>query len=347
MDFLSLEEKLLLLEKISSLDELSSLTLNEVNAITARSLRANRAGFLGWSASKTARLARAAVQRMKAFGIKAVFWGGAEYPPLLREISDPPFSLFYRGSLLPLRRPCVSVVGTRRVTPDGRRAAHDFAFDAASDGICVVSGLAAGVDGAAHQGAIDALFAEGSAVGDFCIKSDAGSAHNADFGNNGVAMQGGLCTAAVLAGGVDNVFPAFHKKLAASIVRNGGCILSEYPPGVPAEKWRFVRRNRIVAGLSEATVVIQAPPGSGALITADLALGYNRELFFHKACFSKSAETVTAMVHNNLAAMEGSSAHRKIEQRPAAFVSEGAAVLEDYADFCAAFRPAAVEPVET
>ncbi|MBO4546065.1 MAG: DNA-processing protein DprA, partial [Treponema sp.] len=142
-------------------------------------------------------------------------------------------------------------------------------------------------------------------------------------------------TAAVLASGVDNIFPPSHKKIAGQIIQNGGVVLSEWAPGVPGEKWRFVSRNRIIAGLAPATVVIQAPPGSGALLTADFALGYNREVYFHEACFCKNALVISDLVHKSLQAQEGAAAARKIQTRPEAYIADGARKIRNFQDFLA------------
>ena len=121
--------------------------------------------------------------------------------------------------------------------------------------------------------------------------------------------------------------------MAAQIIQNGGVVLSEWAPGIPGEKWRFVSRNRIIAGLSPSTVVIQAPPGSGALLTADFALGYNRELYFHQACFCKNALVISDLVHKNLQAQAGAAAARKIQTRPESYVADGAKVIGGFLDF--------------
>ena len=316
IDFLNLSEKLSLvkaLEKIggvdsnSALDFLKAATFGQIANLAARD-PCRPLMVKKWSGEELVRLARKSVLASRAFGIQRVVYGQKGYPALLTQICDPPFALFYRGSLAALFGKTVSVVGTRRLTPDGRIAARDFACQAAASGYCVVSGLALGADGCAHKGALDAFYD---------------------------AKTESSMTAAVLAGGVDNVFPPSHKSLAAKIVQNGGVLLSECAPGVPAEKWRFVSRNRIIAALSPATVVVQAPPGSGAMLTAEFALGYNRELFFHEACFSESAKILSNMVFKSLQGQKGAAAARKIEASPQFYVDSGAPTVADFADFCA------------
>ncbi|MBD5437797.1 MAG: DNA-processing protein DprA [Treponema sp.] len=300
---LSLKEKINLAKSLDNLHDLAlHSSIETIEAKIGRPLLAK-----SWNPEENARLARAAFSRMNALGISCVFFDEKEFPSMLREINDPPYALFFRGDLKILEGNCVSVVGTRKITGGAKIAAHDFSYDAASDGTTVISGLALGVDGEAHRGALDAFF----------------------DGKTSVAK-----TAAVLAGGVDNIYPVRHKKIAAQILQNGGCILSESAPGIPSEKWRFVQRNRICAGLSRATLVIQAPPGSGSLITADFALGYNRELLFHEACFSDEANAISKMVRANLAGKEGSAARKKIEANCERYVSDGAEIVKSYKDFC-------------
>lgn len=169
----------------------------------------------------------------------------ADFPPLLREISRAPFGLYMIGAY-DHARPTVAIVGTRRATSEGLRIAKQFAHDLAAQGIIIASGLALGIDGAAHAGA---------------IASDAKGA-----------------TIAVLPCGLDDIYPKSHANLANEIIRTGGALVSEYPFGTQSFPLNFLERNRIVSGLSRGTVVIEAPIGSGALVTAKLALDQNREV---------------------------------------------------------------------
>ena len=168
------------------------------------------------------------------------------YPTLLAQIPDPPASLWVRGDadVELLASPAVAIVGARACSGYGRSVARMLASKAAAAGVVVVSGLARGVDGEAHRGALGA---------------------------------GGL-TVAVLGCGIDRDYPAAHSELARSIVATGGLIVSEYEPGVEPAPWRFPARNRIIAGLARATVVVEARERSGALITADFALEDGREV---------------------------------------------------------------------
>jgi DNA processing protein len=166
------------------------------------------------------------------------------FPVRLRSIHDPPPGLFIRGAAAPtlLDRPSVAIVGARACSHYGSSVAASLARELTEAGVLVVSGLARGVDGAAHRG----------------------------------ALQAGT-TVAVLGCGIDRDYPRTHASLAAEIAREG-LIVSEYAPGVEPAPWRFPARNRIVAGLTLATVVIEARERSGALITADLALDEGREV---------------------------------------------------------------------
>jgi DNA processing protein len=164
-----------------------------------------------------------------------------EFPPLLRAIHDPPPGLFVRGVEVDvLSLPAVAIVGARACSGYGASVARSLARDLAAAGLVVVSGLARGVDGEAHRGALDA---------------------------DGV-------TVAVLGCGIDRDYPAAHWELARRVT-----VVSEYAPGVEPAPWRFPARNRVVAGLCAATVVVEARERSGALITADLALEEGREVF--------------------------------------------------------------------
>ena len=177
-------------------------------------------------------------------GIRWVACDAPGFPARLRKIHDPPAGLFIRGAadLTVFDAPCVAVVGARACSGYGAAVAAELARGLARAGVVVVSGLARGVDGAAHRGALDTG-----------------------------------TTVAVLGCGVDRDYPRAHRMLAATIAERG-LIVSEYPPGVEPAPWRFPARNRIVAGLCDATVVVEARERSGALITADLALDEGREV---------------------------------------------------------------------
>lgn len=167
------------------------------------------------------------------------------FPPLLREIPGPPAAIFVRGRLPDPNLPHIAIVGTRRATTEGRLLAKRIAKDLAGEGAVIVSGLALGIDAAAHEGALSV---------------------------NGK-------TIAVLANGVDEIYPRSHENLAREILKKEGSIISEYPAGTPSYPSQFLERNRIISGLSMAVVVIEVPARSGALSTVRHALDQGREIF--------------------------------------------------------------------
>lgn len=188
-----------------------------------------------------------ASEALHRMGITIVMRECAAYPEGLRHIPAAPFALYLRGDLAALQGhvPALAIVGTRRPTGEGRNAAGRFAEAMADAGIRVASGLAFGIDRAAHEG---------------CL-----------------ARQG--VTIAVLAGGVNAIYPRSHESLGRRILEEGGAIISEYPPGEPPFGYRFMERNRIVSGLARGVLVVEAPSRSGALITARYAAEQDRDLF--------------------------------------------------------------------
>ncbi len=170
-----------------------------------------------------------------------------DYPPLLKHIFDSPPLLYYRGDILACRQNPLSVVGARKYTNYGERTASDLVGQLTQAGLAIISGLALGIDALAHEA---------------CLK------------NNGL-------TVGVLGSGVDwpSIYPSANRYLAKKIIDSGGCLLCEYPLGTMPTKYTFPMRNRIIAGLSLGTLVIEAAESSGALITAKCALEYNREVF--------------------------------------------------------------------
>lgn len=166
------------------------------------------------------------------------------YPSLLAELHDPPAQLYVRGNVEVLSQPAVAIVGARSCSPYGAQVARSLAGELAAAGLVIVSGLARGIDAEAHRGTL---------------------------------AVGGR-TVAVLGCGIDRDCPRSHAELARRILGDGA-VVSEYPPGVEPAPWRFPARNRLIAGLSAATVVVEARERSGALITADFALELGRDVF--------------------------------------------------------------------
>jgi DNA processing protein len=190
---------------------------------------------------------RGYLRELERRGVRFLARSDAGFPPLLRAIHDPPAGLFLRGGADPalLSQPAVAIVGARACSAYGAGVARMLGRELAAAGLVVVSGLARGIDGEAHRGALDA--------------------------------GAGGATVAVLGCGIDRNYPAAHARLAGEIAVRG-LVVSEYAPGVEPAPWRFPARNRIVSGLAAATIVVEAREGSGALITADFALEEGREV---------------------------------------------------------------------
>ena len=196
------------------------------------------AGFSDWGEIDKVK------KRVAEFGGEIISLEDPRYPVDLSNISDPPPVLFARGRLEVLGIPAIAVVGARRASELGRRFSFSLAEQLAARGVCVVSGLALGVDGAAHEG----------------------------------ALRGSGPTVAVLGTGLDQVYPPAHRHLSERIVENG-LLVTEFFPGTGPDRHHFPRRNRIVSGLVQGVVVVEAGEKSGSLITARLALEQGREVF--------------------------------------------------------------------
>lgn len=189
--------------------------------------------------------ARAALDRSEQSAIDVVDWSDADYPPLLAAIDDPPPVLWLRGDRSAFRGPAVAIVGSRTGSPSALTVAERLAADLADRGVAVVSGLARGVDSAAHQG----------------------------------ALRAGGRTLAVLGCGVDVTYPPENGALANAVIEaHGSAVVSELAPGTKPLHWFFPLRNRIISGLSRAVVVVEAGEKSGSLITARLALDQGRDV---------------------------------------------------------------------
>ena len=311
--FLSLCEKEILLKELDDFNALALLSKEEISRIIHRQISEKAI----WNGKDNLRMAKIALEYCKFLNIRIVLNSDENYPFLLKQISDPPLLLFCRGNAELLNgRKYISVVGTRKLSAQGRDCAWNFAYQAAKNGYCVVSGLAYGADGYAHKGSVDAYF---------------------DFLDDEEISKNLGHTIAVLPSGIDEIVPYRHKQLAQMILKSGGCIISEYEPKMNIANWHFVARNRIIAGLSESTVVIEAPNGSGSLITADFALEYGREVFLHKACFSEMALKMSDIVKKDLLKKfsQGTASKYKLENTVQKFLEEGAPVIEDFDDFCA------------
>lgn len=168
-----------------------------------------------------------------------------DFPLLLKEIPSPPKQIFVLGSLPSENELKIAIVGTRKATTAGKNIAYELAKKLSSISAVVISGLAMGIDTSAHQGALSA---------------------------NGKTL-------AILANGLDKIYPSQNENLAKKIVENNGALISEYPAGTPSYPNQFLQRNRIISGLCAATIIIEAPERSGSLATARFALEQGREVF--------------------------------------------------------------------
>ncbi|MCK6450499.1 MAG: DNA-processing protein DprA [Alphaproteobacteria bacterium] len=233
-------------------------------------------------------------------GARALAWDQQDYPPLLAQLDDPPPVVFLRGDPARAGRQAVGVVGARNASAGGMRFAATIAAELAAAGFAVVSGLARGIDGAAHQGALDA--------------------------GPGTDNRGGG-TVAVLAGGIDQPYPPEHQKLYERIAAEGA-VIAEQPVGWVAQARDFPRRNRLIAGLSLGVVVVEAAIRSGSLITARLAGEQGREVFavpgspLDPRCrgsndLIRQGATLTESAADVLAALSGPLAARPVPRAPA------------------------------
>lgn len=187
------------------------------------------------------------IERTKALGIELIPYASQRYPNRLKECEDAPILLYSKGLNRDLNRQhIISIVGTRHITPYGKQACESIVRDlqAADSNILILSGLAYGVDVCAHQAALNA----------------------------------GLDTIGIMAHGLDRVYPTAHRQIADDMAKNGG-LITEFPIGTEPDRFNFVSRNRIIAGMSDATLVIESANKGGSLITAEFANTYNRDCF--------------------------------------------------------------------
>lgn len=245
LGFLNSRDQGLLLDVLGSIEDLRTLTARDLLQIAGRPYKGQ-----SFDSERLICLVRRDLDSFPSMGIQTVFIWSDEYPALLREIPDPPILLYLRGRIP--RIPCVSVVGTRKPTTEGRHAAYRTGFELSRLGYAVISGLALGIDAQAHLGAVEA----------------------------------GGESLAVLGTGIDNISPRFNRHIAARMIEQEGGIISEFPPGTPGSKYRFPQRNRIIAGLSPLTILVEAPRGSGALITAEFAYEQSEVMVHRSGCES-------------------------------------------------------------
>jgi DNA processing protein len=255
VEFLRPREKLFLVQSLGGASRLFSLSLADIARMIGRRLSTSQ-----WKPDQILSAAEGTQKSLTDGCAESIFYWDSTYPPQLREIFDPPVTLFLRGTLPDSGVPLAGVVGTRFPTGAARQAAFRLGFDLGREGISVVSGLARGIDTDAHEGCVEA----------------------------------GGRSVAVLGNGIDQVYPVSSRATGAVILARGGAIVSEYPPAVPPLSYHFPARNRIISGLCRSVVVVQAPERSGALITAEYALDQGRDLWVHAAGISGSAGAGTA-----------------------------------------------------
>lgn len=227
-----------LLEKFGSPKQIFNTNLGQLKQVVNASVAEEI------SKKKDAKLIQATLDWLKKDHTHIVTLADNHYPKRLLEISNPPVILYAIGNLKWLNHPSIAMVGSRNATSQGEKNAEYFAQDLSEHGLCVVSGMALGIDGASHRGALK---------------------HNG-------------ATIAIVGTGLDIVYPAKHRDLAHHIAERG-LIISEFPLNTPSKAQNFPRRNRIISGLSVGCLVIEANIGSGSLITARLALEQGREVF--------------------------------------------------------------------
>lgn len=245
------KDRVKLCEKFDSEDDFVKLAKSDIEIILGRALK----HF--WDIEAIRAMAEQDVKVCRMRSICWVSWRQAAYPPMMREIYDPPAIIFFRGQFPAADKPLLGMVGTRRPSPQAASQAYALAEDLGRFGVSVISGLALGIDAASHKGNLD----------------------------------GGAATFAVLGSGVDEVYPSSNRFLAKRILDNGGAILSEYPPGVIPQKWNFPARNRLISAMARSVLIVEAPGRSGALITADMALDQGKDLWVASsgACTKENA----------------------------------------------------------
>ncbi|MDR2543400.1 MAG: DNA-processing protein DprA [Treponema sp.] len=247
---IKLTEKITLLNKFESLDHLFVQSKRDIEIILNRQL------IRFWDITEIRDRADRIDTICRMRFINWVSWNDVLYPPLLREIFDPPSVIFYRGKLPNPEKSLLGIVGTRNPSPEAAEQVYKIAGNLSRLGFSVVSGLALGIDAMAHRG----------------------------------NLVGSAPAYAVLGSGIDEVYPSSNKPLAKRILDSDGAIISEYPPGVKPAKWTFPARNRIIAGLSRSVVISEAPFKSGALITAAFALEQGRDLWVTSEGLSDSSK---------------------------------------------------------
>lgn len=234
------KRKLKLLELYKNPEEIYKLTKEELININGIGEAIAKEIII----SKNEKILNYHIKYMKENNIKIININEREYPQVLKEIYDPPISLYVKGNIEKLNNKNIGIVGCRECTTYGKKSAEYFSYNLSKQNINIVSGLAKGIDSYAHLGSLNT-------------------------GN----------TIAVLGNGLDMIYPKENLELANEIIKRGGTIISEYPCGTKPDKMKFPARNRIISGISSGIIVIEAKEKSGTLITVDFALEQGREVF--------------------------------------------------------------------
>ena len=222
--------------------------------------------------AKNEKLLNYHIKYMKENNINIIHIYEESYPQILKEIYDPPISLYIKGNKEILNNKNIGIVGCRECTDYGKKAAKYFAYNLAKENINIVSGLAKGVDSFAHLGCLSTYKENQN-----CEKIHSNCGEN----NYNCGKQNSNCgkTIAVVGNGLDMVYPKENIELANEIIKSGGAIISEYPCGTKPDKMNFPSRNRIISGISSGIIVVEAKEKSGTLITVDFALEQGRDVF--------------------------------------------------------------------
>lgn len=243
---LSFDESLTPIEKVALFEKYgSSKNILELRKGTLKNILGRRWSGNRFDPDVLRNKAVKIIPYLEKTGINIMRYDNAEYPFGLKMIPDYPFLIYYRGNIKFDYEKSISIVGTRKPNSEGLKRTQIFTQELTKNDYTIISGLALGIDSAAHYN---------------CIV------------NNGK-------TIAVLGCGIDRIYPYVNKELARMILENGGGIISEYPPGIIPKKWNFPKRNRIIVGLSRRVLITQSPSRSGSLISAMLSVDYNRDLF--------------------------------------------------------------------
>jgi DNA processing protein len=236
---LKLVEKIMLIQTFDNIDQLFVQSKRDIELIINRQIDNY------WDISEIFERAGRIDTVCKMRSIKWVSWTDAGFPPLLREIYDPPAVIYYRGELPNPEKSLLGMVGTRKPSSQSAEQAYKIAGNLSRLGISIVSGLALGIDSMAHRG----------------------------------NLVGTSPAYAVLGSGIDDIYPSSNRNLARRILDSGGSLISEYHPGIRPCKWTFPARNRIIAALARSVLIVEAPEKSGALITASFALEMGKDLW--------------------------------------------------------------------